>query len=135
MLEFSLKSGAPSGDLHARQRMLELLRAPRLPIDLDALEWNDLFPGVHIHVLEAINGDPKRALIVIDAGAEVPEHSHEVPEDLLLLEGSLQLLGDGEGSYSAGDLFHSRAGSIHSARNNERANCLCYVVYWPPAGH
>lgn len=116
----------------ARERLRALLHAPRLPIDLEALEWNDLAPGVRVHVLESTPaGEPKRALIWALPDAALPEHSHDVPEDTLVLEGTLELTGDGQGAYPEGTLFHSRTGTAHSARNIGDGRCLCYVVYWP----
>lgn len=119
----------------SRARLKHLLRAPRLPIDLDALEWNDLAPGVRVHMLEITRGgEPKRALIWALPGAELPVHSHDVPEDTLVLEGTLELAGAGAGVYPTGTLFYSKAGTSHSARNPGDGVCLCYVVYYPPAG-
>lgn len=119
-------------DRGARARLREFLDAPRLPIDIGALAWTELFPGVRIHVLERVDGAPKRALLAIDAETEVPAHTHDVSEDLLLLEGSLELIGDGDGIYSPGQVFRSKQGTTHSVRNSGRDPCLCYVVYSPP---
>ena len=124
-----------SGDFSARGRLREFLRAPRLPIDLDALEWNCLGPGVRVHLLESDPaGYPRRALIWADVDAEVPEHTHDVAEDTLVLEGTVELIGAGEGLYPTGTIFHSPAGTIHTVRNAGSAPCLCYVVYGPPIG-
>lgn len=123
------------GESDARARLRAFLRAPRLPIDLDALEWNSLGPGVRAHVLETDPaGHLRRALIWADVDAVIPEHTHDVAEDTLMLEGTLEQIGDGSGIYPAGTIFHSPVGSTHTSRNAGRGPCLCYVVYWPPTG-
>lgn len=129
-----MRSERLNGDHQARERLRAFLRAPRLPIDVQALEWNDLAPGVRVHVLESTaGGDPKRALLWAQLNSEVPVHSHDVPEDTLVLEGTLELTGAGGGVYTPGTIFHSRPGTSHAARNVGDGPCLCYVVYWPPA--
>ena len=121
------------GDYGARARLRAFLRAPRLPIDLDALEWNSLGPGVRSHVLESDGaGCPRRVLIWADVDAVIAEHTHDVAEDTLILEGTVENIGHGSGVYPAGSISHSPAGSKHTSRNVGPVPCLCYVVFAPP---
>jgi len=116
-----------------RDRLRQLIRGPRLPIDLGSLEWVDFAPGVRFHYIErGPDGVLLRALVWVEAGGEVPVHEHDVAEDVLVVEGSLALDGGvGAGVYTAGQLFHSPKGDVHAARVVGDEDCLCYVVYWP----
>jgi anti-sigma factor ChrR (cupin superfamily) len=110
-----------------REHVLELARAPREPLELDRYEWEDLQPGVRVHVME---DDPARGfravLVWAQPGASMPLHRHLGDEEILVLRGRLT---DGREEYGPGDICRSRTGSVHSETALDAGDCVCYVVY------
>ncbi len=120
-------TAAPAAAL-LRQELLDLAEAPRLPIDLDAFEWQELFEGVRVAVLRE---DPARnmrgCLIWAKPGAMSPLHRHKGSESLLVLQGGLK---DHRGSYHAGQVCRSVSGSVHSEEALPGEDCVLYAVYY-----
>ncbi|MDN3651932.1 ChrR family anti-sigma-E factor [Thalassotalea ponticola] len=68
-------------------------------------------------------GDIHASLLHIDAGGEVPEHTHKGYEVTLLLEGSFS---DEMGSYEKGDFILLDAEHKHHPKTED--GCLCFTV-------
>lgn len=110
-----------------REHVLELARAPREPLDLSRYDWQDLAPGIRIHVAEEDRARDFRAVLVwAQPGASMPPHRHLGDEEILVLRGRLS---DGRSEYGPGDVCRSRTGSVHSETVVDGADCVCYVVY------
>ena len=125
----ALGGGAsPSPRDGLRQELLDLLDAPRAPIDPLAHAWTDLAPGIRMVQLRA---DPARnmrgCLVWAQPGAKTPAHRHLGDEVILVLQGVLR---DEYGSYSAGQICRSREGSTHTEEVLPGEECFCYVVYY-----
>ena len=111
-----------------RQEMLDLLDAPRLPIDPLAHVWTEVAPGIRIVLMRA---DPtrnmRRCLVWAQPGAKTRAHRHLGDEVILVLQGGLR---DERGSYHAGQICRSREGSSHTEEVLPGEDCFCYVVYY-----
>jgi len=115
-------------DPHVREQLLDLADAPALPIDISAIPWEELAPGVRYHVRRE---DPSRGvrgcLILAEPGSRHPRHRHAGAENILVLKGALR---DERGAYGPGEICRSAAGSVHSEEVVSGEDCLCYVVYY-----
>jgi anti-sigma factor ChrR (cupin superfamily) len=115
-------------DAKLRQQLFDLSLAPTLPIDLGAYAWQEVVPGIRIHVLRE---EPERGvracLVWATPGARHPRHRHLGDENILVLQGSLL---DDRGSYGPGQVCHSRTDSIHAEQIGPGEDCICYVVYY-----
>jgi putative transcriptional regulator len=118
---------APAG--HVRDRVLDLARAPRGPLDLSRYAWLELSPGFKLHVLEDDPAAGRRtALVWASPGAVQPRHLHHGDENVLVLQGAFR---DERATYRVGDVCHSRAGTAHrdeAVVGDE--DCVCYVAYY-----
>jgi len=113
---------------HVRAQVLDLAEAPPLPIDLESLSWDEVFPGIRLHVLkEEPERGVRKCLAWGKPGAKTVRHRHHGDELILVLRGSL---GDHRGSYHPGDICRSREGSVHREEVLTGEDCLCYVVYY-----
>jgi len=125
----ALSRGLPSGALDPvlRSQTLELAGAPSLPLDFSAYKWDEVSPGVRVHV---VKDDPERGLRVClvwaDPGAVHPAHRHLGDEVILVLQGGIK---DEHGSYGPGEVCRSRTGSVHSEEALPGEECICYVLY------
>lgn len=110
-----------------RQRVLDLLGAPAMPLDLEAYAWDEPLPGVRFCTLEEDTGRGVRKVLVwAKAGARYPRHRHLGEEDILVLAGHLR---DERGTYGPGDICRSETGTDHSEEVVGQDDCICYVVY------
>ena len=123
--------GGPSPRAGLRQEVLDLLDAPRLPIDLGAYRWEEVAPGVRLH---EVRSDPARSmrgcLVWAQPGARTSLHRHLGDEVILVLKGALT---DGQGTFGPGEICRSRTGSVHTEEVLGGEECICYVVYY--GGH
>jgi quercetin dioxygenase-like cupin family protein len=88
--------------------------------------WEDTpLPGVRQRVLHR---DPQRRqvtlLLRMAAGATIPAHPHEGPEESLILEGDLRV---GNQVLGEGDYQFAPAGSIHEPLHSENG-CLALLI-------
>lgn len=120
---------APDPDL--REHVLDMAYAPRDPVDVARYDWQEVAPGIRVHVLRE---DPERSfravLVWADPGARMATHRHLGDEDILVLEGTLR---DHRGEYGPGAICRSRTGSVHAEEAGPDGPCICYVVYY--GGH
>jgi anti-sigma factor ChrR (cupin superfamily) len=113
-----------------RDHVLDFTYAPRTPLRLDAYAWEEIAPGVRVHVFRDDRDRGVRAqLMWNEPGATRAKHLHLGDEEILVLEGSLVV---GQGEYAQGDICHVRAGWFHEERSNG-SNCVCYVVHRTPS--
>lgn len=111
-----------------RIQVLDLAEAPRLPIDLGSFAWEEVFPGIRLHVLrEEPDRGVRKCLAWGKPGARTVRHRHHGDELILVLQGALR---DHRGDYHAGEICHSREGSIHREEILPGEDCICYVVYY-----
>jgi putative transcriptional regulator len=126
----ALLHGVPSvpPDPRTREELLDLAEAPLLPLDLTAIPWQELAPGVryHVHREDASRG-VRGCLIWAEPGSRHPRHRHQGAENILVLKGALR---DERGTYGPGQICRSVAGSEHSEEVVPGEDCLCYVVYY-----
>jgi putative transcriptional regulator len=113
---------------YLREQVLDLARAPRLPLDLAACTWVDLAPGVRVHVLfqDPVRG-VRACLVWARPGARHGLHRHHGDENVLVLQGTFK---DDRGVYEPGEICRSRAGSTHTEQAVGDVDCICYVVYY-----
>jgi anti-sigma factor ChrR (cupin superfamily) len=111
-----------------RTQLLDLAEAPTTIPDLGSLSWDEVVPGVRVHV---VKDDPSRGmracLVWAKPGACHPRHRHLGDEIILVLQGSL---GDERAEYGPGDICRSRTGSTHSERALPGDDCVCFVIYY-----
>jgi anti-sigma factor ChrR (cupin superfamily) len=113
-----------------RAQILDLARAPSMPIDLAAVSWDEVAPGIRLYVLEEEKDrGVRKCLAWASPGARTVRHRHLGDELILVLQGGLQ---DHRGRYYAGDICHSRSGSVHTEEVLGGEDCVCYVVYYGP---
>jgi len=110
-----------------RDRIMDLSGAPRRPVNLSAYTWDEIAPGVRLHVMnEDRSRGVRAALMWADPGARRPSHRHIGDEEILVLEGSLTI---GQGAYTPGDICRVDAGWFHVEEAAKGGNCVCYVVH------
>jgi anti-sigma factor ChrR (cupin superfamily) len=109
-------------------QLLDLARAPALPLDLGAFTWEEIAPGVRLHVMTE---DPVRGvrgcLVWAAGGARHPTHRHHGAENILVLKGAIR---DERGVYGPGQVCRSGPGSVHAEEALPGEDCVCYVVYY-----
>lgn len=121
-----LAGSAPEPRL--RQEILDLSEAPRLPLDLKAFDWQEIAPGVRVHVVrEEPARDMRACLVWADPGATHARHRHLGGENILVLQGAIR---DERGTYRPGEICRSRTDSVHSEEALAGDDCICYVVYY-----
>jgi anti-sigma factor ChrR (cupin superfamily) len=126
----ALPQGLPAVPPGSREReqLLDLARAPQLPLDLRSFSWDEVAPGVRLHTLwEEPDRGARGCLAWARAGARMGLHRHTGDELILVLEGGLR---DERGEYHAGALCRSRAGSVHTEQILPDEDCIAYVVYY-----
>jgi anti-sigma factor ChrR (cupin superfamily) len=113
-----------------RAQLLDLAEAPNWPLDLGAIAWQEIGPGIRIHTLkEEPERGVRKCLVWAEPGAKNPSHRHGGDECILVLKGGLR---DERGDYHAGELCRSREGSVHCEEVLPGEDCVCYVVYYGP---
>ena len=114
-------------DPSLRDQTLALLDAPKLPLDFTAYSWEEVCPGVRVHVVKDDPEHGRRACLVwADPGAVHPAHRHLGDEVILVLQGGIK---DEHGSYGPGEICRSRTGSVHSEEALPGEECVCFVLY------
>jgi anti-sigma factor ChrR (cupin superfamily) len=110
-----------------RDRLLDFTHAPRAPLDLAALEWEEIAPGVRLHIVrdEAPRG-VRSQIMWSEPGARRPPHRHLGDEDILILEGGLVV---GDGLYASGEICRVRAGRFHVEEAANGGRCVSYLVH------
>ncbi len=112
-----------------RTQLLDLAAAPREIPDVSALTWDEVAPGIRLHLVKE---DPARGLRACLAwatpGARNALHRHKGGDELILvLQGGLR---DERGEYHAGDICRSRPESVHFEEILPGEDCIAYVLYY-----
>lgn len=88
--------------------------------------WNGLGKISRMR-LEADSGNARASLLHIDAGGEIPEHTHQGSELTLLLAGHFE---DEFNRYGPGDFILLDSNHRHTPKTEK--GCLCYTVVDAP---
>ncbi|MFT5788323.1 MAG: putative transcriptional regulator [Shewanella sp.] len=88
--------------------------------------WNGLGKISRMR-LETNSGDARASLLHIDAGGEIPQHTHQGTELTLLLAGHFE---DEFNHYGPGDFILLDSDHQHSPKTED--GCLCYTVVDAP---
>lgn len=130
LLSEAIVRSLPSSGLDAKTRiqLMDLLEAPRGPVDRSKVGWVEVGPGLRLHVVseDAARG-VKRCLVWGSPGASTPRHGHAGDEVILVLEGRLK---DDRGAYGPGDICRSKPGDVHQEQVVGDHDCVCFVVYY-----
>lgn len=97
----------------------------RCVVDSNSLPWQaSPSPRVHRRLLERIGGEVARATSVVRyaAGARFDAHSHNLGEEILVLEGTLS---DESGVYGPGTYLKNPPGSAHAPFSED--GCTLFV--------
>ena len=97
----------------------------RCIVDCNSLPWQaSPSPRVHRRLLERIGGEVARATSVVRyaAGARFDAHSHDLGEEILVLEGTLS---DESGVYGPGTYLKNPPGSAHAPFSED--GCTLFV--------
>jgi anti-sigma factor ChrR (cupin superfamily) len=97
------------------------------PDDVDRLQFQELRPGVDIHVLHETPDGARAAILRYAAGAEVPPHRHAGHEYIYVLQGEQS---DERGRYGAGCFVVNEPGSIH--RVTSEHGCTVLIIWLRP---
>jgi putative transcriptional regulator len=105
-----------------------LLPAPLaayVPADVEALAWRKVIGGVYEAELPLRDARYKTALLRIDPGRALPQHTHRGSEHILVLDGSFH---DETGHYQRGDVASSDESIDHRPVADAGKRCLCLIV-------
>lgn len=100
------------------------LRWALAPADIAAFDFQELRPGVEIHVLHDSPDGARVAILRYSPGAAVPSHRHEGHEYIYVLEGEQS---DERGSYGAGSFMINQPGTEH--RVVSASGCVV-LIFW-----
>lgn len=92
-----------------------------------SLVFQELRPGVEIHVLHEASDGARVAILRYAPGAEVPAHRHDGYEYIYVLEGEQS---DERGSYPAGSFVVNEPGVTH--RVASRGGCVVLITWQRP---
>jgi anti-sigma factor ChrR (cupin superfamily) len=94
------------------------------PADIASFTFQELRPGVEMHVLHESSEAGRVAVLRYAKGAEVPAHRHEGYELIYVLEGEQS---DERGSYSAGSFVINQPGVAHRVWSEH--GCVV-LIHW-----
>ena len=132
-LALALAQDAPPRAIapEVRNLLMDLAQAPSLPIDLSALAWEDVAPGIKRSI---VHHDPARdmygTILWAKPGSVYPPHRHRGDESFLVLQGHCR---DDAASYVPGSVARKRPGTAHAVEFLPGEDCIGYVVSY--GGH
>ena len=97
------------------------------PDDIAGLVFQELRPGVEIHVLHETPDGAKAAILRYAAGAVVPAHRHEGYEYIYVLSGEQR---DERGAYAAGSFVVNEPGMTHQVTS--AGGCTVLILWMRP---
>lgn len=100
-----------------------------LPSDLDTLPWRRVAPGVEEYSIRTGSNEGRTALLKIQPGQSMPEHTHGGREITVVLKGSYV---DGCETYRRGDLQEADEEANHQPIADHKDGCLCLIVLDAP---
>lgn len=130
LLSEAVSRSIPAAELNVKTRLqlLDLLEAPRGPVEKSAFRWTEVGPGLKLHLVSEDAGrGVKRCLVWGRPGASTARHGHAGDEVILVLEGRLK---DDRGAYGPGDICRSVPGDVHQEQVVGDDDCVCFVVYY-----
>lgn len=95
--------------------------------DIASLRFQELRPGVEIHVLHDAADGARVAILRYAPGAAVPTHRHEGYEYIYVLDGAQS---DERGSYSAGSFVINEPGMTHQVSSD--SGCIVLIIWQRP---
>lgn len=113
-------------DLDAKEKLPESQASRPLIHRATADAWRPSpIPGISMRILH-IDRAARRfsGLFHMEVGAVYPSHSHNQPEEILVLEGDLDF---GNYSLGAGDYLRLEAGTTHTEARTQRG-CVCLIT-------
>ena len=96
--------------------------------DLDAIQWRPVGMGVKQAVLKTSSAATAR-LLLIPAGACMPDHSHKGTEMTLVLKGAFD---DADGHFARGDVDVANDTVTHTPVACAQEDCICLAVTEAP---
>jgi quercetin dioxygenase-like cupin family protein len=97
-------------------------------IDLNDVDEREIIPGYHVRFVHSEN--MTLAYWRVEAGAEIPEHSHPHEQIVNLIEGQFELVVDGEArQIEQGSIALIPGGVSHSGR--AISDCRIIDVFYP----
>lgn len=97
------------------------------PASLTDFKFEELRPGVDIHVLHDAADGARAAILRYAPGAQVPAHRHEGYEYIYVIEGEQS---DERGSYGAGAFVVNEPGMAHSV--SSKSGCTVLIIWQRP---
>ena len=92
-------------------------------VNTEELEWATTpYPGVLRKALYVIDDGPRTVILKMEPGGHIPKHLHPAGEEVLILEGRLQV--DGDKWYDAGWYMNAPPGSVNEVYTNTGALLL-----------
>jgi quercetin dioxygenase-like cupin family protein len=92
-------------------------------VNLDAIPIREIFPGLRARIVHTDR--TSQSWVEIDAGATFPEHQHPHEQVVNVLEGTLELVVDGETfALKSGAVFVIPPNVPHAGRAVERCRVL-----------
>jgi anti-sigma factor ChrR (cupin superfamily) len=98
-----------------------------LPSDIGALSFEELRPGVDIHVLHDAADGARAAILRYAPGAQVPAHRHEGYEYIYVLDGEQR---DERGRYPRGSFVINEPGVTHQVSSD--VGCVVLILWMRP---
>jgi putative transcriptional regulator len=92
-------------------------------------KWSKLTDAVHFVNIDSGCSKSIMRLVRVDAGTQIPEHSHRSEEITLVLKGAME---DDFGRYNAGDLIVRQKGDMHAPRIGDAEDLLCLTLTYKP---
>lgn len=96
--------------------------------DLDHVTWKGIGMGVKQAILPTSNAATAR-LLLIPAGAQMPDHSHEGTELTLVLKGAFR---DEDDRFARGDVEVADGSVSHTPTAEAGEDCICLVATEAP---
>jgi anti-sigma factor ChrR (cupin superfamily) len=97
------------------------------PNDVEILHFQQLRPGVEIHVLHEAPDGARAAVLRYAPGARVPLHRHEGYEYIHVLSGEQS---DARGTYCAGSFVVNEPGTSHQVHSP--MGCTVLILWMRP---
>ena len=92
-------------------------------VTLDSIDVREIFPGIRARVVHTDR--TSQSWVDIDAGASFPEHHHPHEQTVTVLEGTLELIVNGESHLlTPGSVFVIPPNAAHAGR----AHSVCRVL-------
>jgi putative transcriptional regulator len=116
---------APTAPRRSPSALFPAPLAALLPDDPTTLPWRKLIGGVSEVALPVSDARYKAALLRVEPGRALPQHTHRGSEHILVLDGAFR---DEIGHYQRGDVSSSDESVDHRPVADMAGPCLCLIV-------